>query len=167
MNIRTEAPGDEAAIDSVTREAFSSATHASGTEHLIVAALRDARALSLSLVADDGGAIIGHVAASPVVIDGEAETGWYGIGPLSVAPGHQRKGVGSALMHKALESLREGGARGCVLLGDPVYYRRFGFTAAAPLVLPGVPGEYFQALAFTGDQAGGAVQYHQAFEVTA
>jgi predicted N-acetyltransferase YhbS len=167
MNIRPEAPGDEAAIRSVTRAAFASAAHASGTEHLIVASLRDARVLTLSLVADDDGAIVGHAAVSPVAIAEAAGTGWYGIGPVSVAPEHQRRGVGSALMRATIERMRERGARGCVLLGDPGYYRRFGFNAAAPLVLPGVPAEYFQALVFTERRPAGVVRYHQAFEVTA
>lgn len=165
-SIRSERPDDAPAIHVVTREAFASAEHASGTEPLIVDALRTAGALTISLVAEEGGRIIGHVAASPVTID-DAPSGYIGIGPLSVAPAHQRQGVGSALMRALIGELRAAGAQGCVLLGEPAYYGRFGFEQAAPLVLPGVPPAYFQSLVFTGPKPAGVVRYHAAFDVTA
>ena len=64
-------------------------------------------------------------------------------------------------------TLAQLGAAGCVLLGDPAYYRRFGFECHAGLVLPGVPPEYFMALAFKGAVPCGAVSYHPAFAATA
>ena len=110
-------------------------------------ALRLAGALTLSLVAEKDSAVVGHVAVSPVAIT-DGTFGWYGLGPIAVAPEFQARGIGSALMRRALADLRALGARGCVLLGNPEYYGRFGFKADPSLVLPGVPPQYFQSLAF-------------------
>ncbi|WHI53556.1 hypothetical protein P3339_10020 [Microbulbifer sp. MLAF003] len=68
-------------------------------------------------------------------------------------------------MEKALADLKEKGAEGCVVLGDPNYYGRFGFKVIDGLVLPGVPAEYFQALSFSGNFPQGEVAYHEAFWV--
>lgn len=170
--IRPEQPGDEAAIATLTTAAFANAEHSSGTEAAIVDALRSAAALTLSLVTqDEGGTIIGHIAFSPVTIsdDGgkEAHDGWYGLGPVSVSPEQQGKGIGAALIREGLAQLKAMGAAGCVLLGDPAYYHRFGFIADAGPRYPGPPPEYFQALSFGGrDMAQGNVHYHTAFEAT-
>ncbi|CAA9892850.1 Predicted acetyltransferase (fragment) [Candidatus Methylobacter favarea] len=128
MKIRKESPSDVAAIEAVTIAAFQNAAHSSHTEQFIVRALRNAGQLAVSLVADDDGSVIGHVAVSPIAISGGAE-GWYGLGPISVAPKRQRHGVGSELMGHALTELRRLGAAGCVVLGEPSYYSRFGFRA--------------------------------------
>lgn len=153
--IRPETQDDIGAIHTVVRDAFAVARRSSGTEPFIVDSLRKAKALSLSFIAEEDGRIVGHVAASPVEIgEGDVE-GWFGIGPLSVVPDSLRRGIGAALMRAAIEHLRRDGASGCVLLGDPEYYRRFGFVPAHPLVLPGVPPEYFQALSFTRERPGG------------
>lgn len=166
LSIRAERPGDAAAIHALTNAAFLEAPHADGNEADLVDALRDAGALALSLVAEERGELLGHVALSPVDVAGaDAAADWFGLGPISVRPARQRSGVGSALMRAALAELRARGAAGCVLLGDPAYYRRFGFAPAAPLVLPGVPPEYFQALAFGGGVPAGVVHYHAAFGV--
>ena len=162
--IRAERPGDAAAIEAVTVHAFATAEHASGTEQAIVAALRAAGALSLSLVAEHEGQVVGHIAFSPVSIGG-ADAGWFGLGPVSVDPAWQRRGIGAQLVQQGLARLRAAGARGCVLLGDPSYYGRFGFRADPALVYPGVPAQYFQALAFTGPMPSGVVAYHLAFEL--
>ena len=166
IGIRNELPADVAAIDAVTRAAFTSARHSSGTEHAIVRALRDAGRLAVSLVAEADGEVVGHVAASPVTVT-DGSTGWYGLGPVSVAPAHQRRNIGATLVTRALSSLRAAGAAGCVVLGDPGYYARFGFRPEPRLVLPGVPAGYFQALPFDADRPAGEVAYHAAFEATA
>lgn len=131
-----------------------------------MAALRKAGQLAVSLVAEDAGAIVGHVAVSPVTISSGA-AGWYGLGPISVAPAQQGRGIGTQLMQQALAALRERGAAGCVVLGDPGYYARFGFRAESSLVLPGVPAEYFQALLLDGVLPAGIVSYHEAFSAQA
>jgi len=168
MPIRAEQPGDIDAIRALTSEAFATAPHCSGTEAAIVDGLRAAGALTLSLVAVAGDgteeALLGHVAFSPVTIDG-TDRGWFGLGPASVRPDRQRGGIGSALIRDGLRRLREGGAGGCVLLGDPAYYGRFGFAADPALVLEGVPPDYFMRLAFGGEVPVGTVRYHAAFGV--
>ena len=165
FQIRDEVPADIPTIEAVVGEAFRSATHASGTEPLIVNALRARGRLSISLVATDADQIVGHVAVSPVAIS-DGREGWYGLGPIAVLPAWQGKGVGSLLMNAALDALRRQGARGCVVLGEPGYYERFGFVCRADLVLPDVPREYFQAVRFEGDWPTGTVQYDEAFWVT-
>ena len=161
--IRHERAPDAAAIRAVTEAAFRNAPHASGTEPSIVESLRSAGALTLSLVAEKDGAVVGHVALSPVSISDRTPR-WFGLGPISVVPEWQRRGIGSQLMREALQLLRERGAAGCVLLGDPAYYGRFGFRAEPGLVLPDVPPELFQALAFGSSLPRGVVTYHEAFE---
>lgn len=120
MTIRPERPGDEDPIGEVTREAFAFHPHSRQTEHFIVAALRRAGALSISLVAEQGDRVVGHVAFSPVRI-GDGSPGWYGLGPVSVLPALQGQGIGRALIEHGLEELRRRGAGGCVLLGDPAF----------------------------------------------
>lgn len=164
--IRSEAAADAGAIAALTEAAFRDAEHTSHTEQFIVGALRRAGQLAVSLVADDGGQLVGHVAVSPVTVsDGSAA--WYGLGPISVAPARQGQGIGSQLMRQALDKLRAASAAGCVVLGEPGYYSRFGFAPAPGLVLSGVPPEYFQAIAFTPATPQGTVAYHGAFDAQA
>ncbi|GAA0620767.1 N-acetyltransferase [Brevundimonas kwangchunensis] len=163
MLIRPQTPADAAAIRAVTEAAFASAEHASGTEGAIVDALREAGALTLSLVAEQDGAIVGHAAFSPVRIDGE-DCCWFGLGPVSVAPDRQGKGIGTALVREGLSTLQDRDAAGCVVLGDPAYYGRFGFTSDHALRYPGVPPQYFQSLRWSGDPVAGEVAYHSGFD---
>ncbi|RJF97578.1 GNAT family N-acetyltransferase [Noviherbaspirillum saxi] len=162
MIIRREKPSDIAAIEALTAAAFLRAPHTSRTEHFIVNALRKTHQLSVSLVAEEHGVIVGHVAVSPVSLS-DGTNGWYGLGPISVAPERQRQGIGTRLMRQALVELKSLDAKGCVLLGEPAYYSRFGFKAEPALVLPGVPPEYFQALGLRGAIPTAAVTYHEAF----
>ncbi|HRA22088.1 MAG TPA: N-acetyltransferase [Usitatibacteraceae bacterium] len=163
ITIRPERPGDESAITEVTRLAFESHFFSHQTEHFIICALRADHALSVSLVAEDAGRVVGHVALSPVTIS-DGATGWFGLGPISVEPGLQRRGIGRALMEKCLAELREIGANGCVLAGDPAFYIRFGFANNPALVLEGVPQEYFLALSLGTSSAHGNVEFHPAFQ---
>lgn len=163
LQIRPERPGDEEFIRTVTSSAFLEAEHSDGNEAAIVDGLRKAGALTISLVAANDGNIVGHVAFSPVMIDGVLD-GWFGLGPVSVDPKCQREGVGSALIEAGLANLKRQGSKGCVVLGDPAYYRRFGFAVDPDLRLTGVPPEYFQRLAFDEQRRSGIVTYHPAFE---
>ncbi|MFM0041728.1 N-acetyltransferase [Paraburkholderia sediminicola] len=165
LNVRPELPTDALAIEQLTIAAFENAPHTNGAEYFIVNALRRAGQLSISLVAQDEGEIVGHVALSPVAIS-DGATGWYGLGPISVLPGYQGQRIGLQLMEWALSELRRLGAGGCVVLGDPAYYGRFGFTTTPHLVLPGVPPEYFQAISLGGAWLAGNVTYHEAFNAT-
>ena len=164
--IRPEAAADHAVIHALTEAAFRQAPHSSHTEQFIVDALRARGELSVSLVAEMDGKVIGHVAVSPVTIS-DGSMRWFGLGPISVLPAWQGQGIGAALMRAALEALRQQGAHGCVVLGEPAYYGRFGFRAESGLVLPGVPAEYFQALCLRPPMAQGEVSYSMAFEATA
>lgn len=185
ITIRKEITADIPHIEAVTEAAFKNAEHTSHTEHFIVNALRHCGRLSLSLVAVQAGNIIGHVAISPVSISGkgnphahkthakkapaaksESIAGWYGLGPISVQPELQRQGIGKSLMQAALTELKSLNAAGCVVLGDPAYYSRFGFKVCEGLTLAGVPPEYFQAICFKEAPPRGEVFYHVAFEAT-
>jgi len=161
--IRPEEPRDASAIERVTVEAFENAPHTDHTEQFIVRELRLANALTVSIVAEVHGQVIGHMAVSPIQISNGVDR-WFGLGPISVLPAHQAKGIGTQLMHAALEQLRAASARGCVVLGDPGYYSRFGFTNVPELVLPGAPTEYFQAIVWDSSTPQGEVTYHRAFQ---
>jgi len=163
MKIRPEEVADHAAIAELTAQAFAPVEHSNQTEPAIIAGLRAAGALSLSLVAEDQGELIGHVAFSPVTIGGR-DLGWFGLGPVSVHPDRQHRGVGGALIRAGLDRLRAQGAAGCVLLGEPAYYRRFGFENDDALRYEGAPSEYFMRLSFGRDVPAGAVDYHAAFD---
>lgn len=164
MAIRSEVPADAQAISTVITAAFLEAEHSDGNEAKIVEALREARSLTVSLVATEHDQIVGHVAFSPVTVDGRSY-GWFGLGPIAVVPNRKGEGIGSALIEAGLNGLRARGACGCVVLGDPAYYRRFGFEVDPKLRLAGVPAEYFQRLIFDGQGCAGLVKYHAAFHV--
>jgi putative acetyltransferase len=170
IQLRHETPDDIAAIEAVTIAAFANAPHTSHTEQFIVRALRAANELTLSIVAEEHGQIVGHLALSPVAITdghGHKTEGWYGLGPISVLPVRQGQGIGSRLMEQALVELRDMQAAGCVLLGEPAYYARFGFQAHAGLQLPGVPPGYFMALALHAPVPEGIAHYRDAFNAAA
>ena len=116
--IRPEIREDRAVIHALTEAAFREAPHSSHTEQFIVDALRSRGELSLSLVAEKDGQVVGHVALSPVTVS-DGSTGWFGLGPISVLPGWQGQGVGAALMHAALEALREQGRRAAYCWENP------------------------------------------------
>lgn len=160
--VREETPDDTQPIDEVTRAAFRDHPFSRQTEHLIVRGLREAGALNLSLVATLEGGVVGHVALSPVTI-GAQDPAWCGLGPVCVMPAHQRSGIGSSLIRSGLRRLRERGVAGCVVLGDPAYYSRFGFAPHAGLVYPGPPASHFMALALEGAVPIGEVKYPPAF----
>lgn len=163
--IRPETPSDEEAIERVTRCAFLSHPYSHQTEQFIIRALRADHALSVSLVAEEAGSVVGHVALSPVSIsDGAA--GWYGLGPISVEPERQGRGIGRALMERGLAELRRLGANGCVLVGEPAFYSHFGFANDPALVLEGVPPEFFLALSLGTACARGNVRFHPGFQAT-
>ncbi|QRE73830.1 GNAT family N-acetyltransferase [Methylobacterium aquaticum] len=158
MLLRPETPADAPAIRALVTAAFRDAPHASGTEAAIVDALRADKALALSLVAVEADRIVGHIAFSPVTI-----AGWFGLGPLAVQRDRRRRGVGTALVQAGLDGLAASGAGGCVVLGDPAFYGRFGFACDPALILAGVPAAYFQVLRFREAQPAGEVRYHPAF----
>ena len=164
--IRNENENDVKAITDLTVSAFKALEISQHTEQFVIAALRAAKALSVSLVAEIDNSIVGHIAFSPVVIsDGTPD--WYGLGPLSVLPSHQRQGIGKTLVREGLLRLRGLNARGCCVVGHPDYYPKFGFKNVAELSYKGVPPEFFFALSFDENFPQGEVTFHEAFMATA
>jgi len=160
--IRPEEPADVEAIHSLTREAFKDHPYSDGTEHFIVDRLRNAGALSLSLVAEVQGEVVGHVAFSPVEFsDGSA--GWFGLGPVSVLPSQQGKGIGGALIRRGLEILRERRAAGCVVVGNPELYRKFAFQNDPQITFADCAPQYFLVQPLSSTPASGIVTYNAAF----
>ena len=160
--IRSETSADVSAIAEVTVAAFRTLAISNHTEQFIIAALRAAMALTISLVAEVDGRVIGHIAFSPVTIS-DGTVNWYGLGPVSVLPECQRKGIGSALIQEGISRLKVLGAQGCCLVGHPQYYKRFGFQNIPGLVCEGVPQEVFFALSFDGHIPQGIVEFHAGF----
>ncbi len=163
MQIRLERPDDATTIHALTDTAFKGMPFSDDTEARVIDGLRVAGALALSLVATQGEDIVGHVAFSPVRINGELSD-WYGLGPVSVWPDRQRRGVGQAQNREGLRRLQSMGAGGCVLLGDPAYYARFGFENDPDLHHAGAPPWAFQCLTLNGPRPRGEVDFHPAFD---
>lgn len=161
--IRRETDADVGAIAEVTVAAFKTLAISRYTEQFIIAALRAAGALTVSLVAEVDGQVVGHIAFSPVTMS-DGTRNWYGLGPVSVLPAYQRQGIGKALVREGLSRLKDMNAEGCCLVGHPDYYRQFGFKNTAALVLEGVPPEVFFVLPFHGHTPQGTVVFHEAFK---
>jgi putative acetyltransferase len=161
--IRGETNADVGMIAEVTIAAFKTLEISNHTEQFIIEALRAAKALTVSLVAEVDGRVVGHIAFSPVIIS-DGTRNWYGLGPVSVLPEYQRKGIGKALIQEGLSRLKVLNAQGCCLVGHPDYYRKFGFKNMSGLVHEGVPQEVFFALSFDGHTPQGTVTFHEGFK---
>jgi putative acetyltransferase len=161
MTIRDEMPKDFQVIGEITADAFKDHPHSNQCEPLLIEALRKAGGLAVSLVAEEGGMVVGHIAFSTASI-GKA-TNWYALGPVAVRPGRQGAGIGQALVRAGLDRLKAMGAKGCVLVGEPGYYRRFGFETDSRLGMAGVPPEYVLALSFGEELPEGEIEHHPAF----
>jgi putative acetyltransferase len=163
LQIAPELPGDADAIRSVHRAAFGQEV-----EGAIVDALRDAGALTISLVVRSNEQIIGHVALSPMQASQPAAR-VFGLGPIGVLPEQQRSGVGTALMQVAIEQARDEGFDAIFVLGHPEYYTRFGFVPASRFGIRSeydVPDDVFMALELhpSGlNDCAGIVRYHATF----
>jgi putative acetyltransferase len=163
MLIRFEKTEDVDAIHNLTWAAFEPMPFSDNSETRIVRDLRASGDLALSLVAEEDGEIIGHVAFSPVAIDG-IEDGWFGLGPISVKPERQRQGIGRGLILKGLELLRERGATGCALIGNPAVYRGVGFESDGKLTYGDLDTRYVQCIVFKGSPPSGVLKFSPAFD---
>lgn len=161
--VRSETDSDVNAIGAVTAAAFATLDISNHTEHYIIEALRAAKALVISLVAEMDDEVIGHIAFSPVTVS-DGTPRWYGLGPVAVLPAYQRQGIGKALIQEGLSRLKAMKSRGCCLVGHPGYYRQFGFQNPSGLVVEGVPPEVFFALSFDGSYPKGIVTFHEGFK---
>ena len=165
MIIRKETQADIEVITEITKLAFENRPYSRNTEQFIINALRAANALTISLVAEIDGKLVGHIAFSPVTFS-DGSKNWYGLGPISVMPNYQKQGIGKSLVNEGIGLLKDLGAEGCVLVGDPKYYERFGFRSPKGLKHEGVPQENFLALPFCDRIPKGTVQFHRAFSAT-
>ncbi len=161
--IRNEIDADVDAITEVTAAAFKTLEISNHTEQFIIEALRADSALTVSLIAEVDGHVVGHVAFSPVTIS-DGTQNWYGLGPVSVLPEHQRKGIGKSLILEGLSCLKGLNAKGCCLVGHPDYYRKLGFKNVSGLVHEGVPQQVFLAMSFDGQIPQGTVNFHDGFK---
>ena len=162
MIIRKENTSDIEAITQVTIAASRTLPISNHTEQFIISALRAANALTISLVAEIDGRVVGHIAFSPVTIS-DGSLNWYGLGPVSVLPAYQRQGIGKSLIQEGLSLLKKLGGQGCALVGDPNYYTQFGFKNFPELVHEEVPQEVFLALPFNEKIPQGIVVFHEGF----
>jgi putative acetyltransferase len=160
--VRPETVRDLDGIREVNIAAFEGHPYSQQTEHLIVEALRAADALEVSLVAESDGEVVGHIAFSAADIGGSAAR-WFLLGPVAVLPARQGEGIGRALVETGLDGLRSRGAGGCVLVGDPAFYGRFGFAQSPGVAWRGVPNENVLCLLMDGDMPTGDVVHHPAF----
>jgi len=164
ITVRAERAGDEAGVRRVNLAAFETAMEAD-----LVDTLRACARSYVAFVAVDGDEIVGHVAFTPVDVDG-ADVGAMALAPLAVLPARQGRGIGSRLTRAGLEHLREHGRSFVVLVGHASYYPRFGFLPASTLALrcqwPDVPDDVW--LVAVLDPAavppnGGEVRFERAF----
>lgn len=160
--IRDEQPDDLAAIHDLTRRAFAPMPFAAGDEQDLIDALRDAGALSLSLVATIDGKLVGHIAFSPATTE-DGGSAWFALGPVAVEPNLQKQGVGSALINSGIQRLGAAGASGFILTGNPAYYTRFGFKPRPDLCPPEDPAEYFMVLALGDEEPSSRFAFHPLF----
>jgi putative acetyltransferase len=162
MHIRDERSGDAQTIYDITKAAFETMPYSAGDEQDLIDALRADGALAVSLVAERDTEIVGHIAFSRVKINGQPSK-WFDLGPVSVKPDLQSLGIGGALIRDGIKRIEAMGADGCVLLGYPSYYGRFGFTHDPDLTYNGEANLNFQQLTIRGKTPKGDVSYHPAF----
>lgn len=163
MLIRYEDPSDPPSINDLTVRAFAPMAYSDGTEAPIIRLLRQMGDLTLSIVAEEEGAIIGHVAFSPLTIGG-VHDGWFGLGPIAVEPARQRSGIGKLLVSKGCEALKERGAVGVALIGSPKIYSRMGFESDGLLTYKDVESRLVQRVVFSGPVPKGEIRFAGAFE---
>lgn len=157
--LREAESGDASAIFDLHRAAFETEAEAS-----LVRSLSEDGDIVLSLVAESGGAIIGSAIYSRLLMDGE-DRGVSALAPLGVLPDWQARGVGSALIVEAHARLMKSGENLVIVLGDPAYYKRFGFSveAARNFSTP-YDGPYLMALDLSKNAPkSGAATYANAF----
>jgi putative acetyltransferase len=163
MIIRGETPSDDSEINSLTIRAFEPMAFSDGTEAPIIRSLRQSGDLTLSLVAEEDGEIVGHIAFSPITIDG-VHGDWFGLGPIAVEPNRQRSGIGKALIYKGFEALKQRGSVGVALVGSPAIYSRFGFESDGLLTYRDLESRFVQRIVFSGPAPGGEIRFADAFE---
>jgi putative acetyltransferase len=162
--IRHETPNDIQQIHLINERAFEQPNEAD-----LVDALRDNNAVTLSLVAELDGDVVGHILFSPMVVD-DCAANVVGLGPMAVLPEHQRGGIGSQLVRQGLEECRSLGVDAVIVLGHPWYYPLFGFVPASRYGIQStfdVPDTVFMAVELNPgalDQCSGVARYRPEFD---
>ncbi|MCW1967660.1 MAG: N-acetyltransferase [Anaerolineae bacterium] len=164
MIIRPETPHDIDAIYELTRTAFAPMSFSDKTEHLIVNALREQGALTLSLVAEHEGQVVGHVAFSPATIS-DGSTGWFALGPISVSPLLQRRGIGRQLVAHGLAALRQLGGPAPWPSATPAILQRYGFLPSPARFYSPFPAVHFRIYPLRPHTSRGEISFHTAFDV--
>lgn len=168
MKIRPETEQDQLPIHRVNAEAFETETEAT-----LVDALRNSGIPLISLVAEQDDTVVGHVLFSPMTDAQGNHVPIAGLAPVAVAPGHQKQGIGSALIRAGLEQCRAAGYQAVIVLGHPGYYPRFGFVPASHFGIRcqyDAPDEAFMALELLPGaltEIAGVVKYHPLFDQAA
>jgi predicted N-acetyltransferase YhbS len=175
ISIRPEEERDYKEVENLTREAFWDLYRPGCVEHLIVHNIRKAPAFvrTLSYVACDDEVIVGNIVYSKakIINDENSEFEALCMGPLSVLPSYQRRGIGTLLMDLSIKKAREMGFKAIVIFGNPQYYHRFGFANAGKYGIKTSSGENFDAFMvlelFAGALQGITGKYYeyQVFEV--
>jgi len=160
--IRPESSRDVDKIRAITIDAFQEMPFSDGDEQDVIDRLRSAGALTLSFVAELEEQIVGHIAFSPARIS-DASNPWFALGPVSVSPAYQRLGIGSTMIERGIVELQSIGALGCILTGNPLYYRRFGFEVSPQLAPDNEPAEYFMLRLLSSVKPKGKFMFHEAF----
>jgi putative acetyltransferase len=161
--IRPETPADHSAIHDVTQRAFAPMPYSDGDEQLLIGKLRDAGALALSLVAEHDGVVVGQITFSPAFA-ADGSPGWYALGPVSVEPALKHQSIGGQLIRAGIAWLQDQQAAGCILIGNPAYYSRFGFRVFSELAPQGMPAEYYQVLPLALEKPNVIVEFHPLFQ---
>jgi len=163
MNLRGERPEDVQGIYELTKLAFKSMPFSDGSEADRLNILRADKDLELSIVAVAEGKIVGHIAFSPVFLN-EKFDHWFGLGPVSVLPELQKQGIGKALIKKGLSRLKDKKAKGCILIGNPDYYHRFGFIGDGQIQYRDYSQDIAQWLKFGKETPSGLLTFSPGLE---
>ena len=173
MIIRKETERDYKLTEDLVEEAFKDAEYASHDEHLLVQRLRKGRAFipELSLVAEIENKIAGHILFTRMLIFGSGEFGSLALGPLSVLPEYQRRGIGGKLIREGLKKAEDMGFESIIVVGHKDYYPRFGFGRASKWGIKcrfEVPDEAFMAMELKKDSLkgkSGLIKYAEEFGI--